>query len=196
MSVLRKRGFLPAIVAGAMFAVVGGYYLGRTETTGAAEEARSSSPPLEGRAVLGSREGLLAAAHAAPRGDAGPPEDELFAELLRIASEKRAAHAAEGRDEGWATSMERSVVEAFASSPLDRLEARLEEVDCRSSRCVATLRWSSVSVALSEIRRVSHANLEHGSRCAQGAVALPHLSSETEVHGYLFLECSRGPGLR
>lgn len=106
-----------------------------------------------------------------PVEDPGGPEDEARGRLERVARHENAiaAHRQQSRDSRWARASEASLrgdLETLSSAA--RFE--VEEVDCRSTSCISTVRWPNHSVALASWPDLLHANYHLG--CAR-EITLP-----------------------
>jgi len=98
-----------------------------------------------------------------PRAHAATPHAraprDATQERAHLAGERRralAAHAAEPVDASWAPAAARTIARDLRAIPPAALRApfRVAGVDCRTTRCVATLEWPSYDAARESFRAV------------------------------------------
>jgi len=118
---------------------------------------------------------------------AGPEDDaRLRSEKVVRHQNAIAAHRQQGRDSRWARASEASL-----RGDLETLSAaarfEIEEVDCRSTSCISTVRWPNHSAALALWPELLHANYHLG--CAR-EITLPEPADVSQpYHATMVFNC-------
>lgn len=179
------------IAAGILAGVVGSFLMGARSarpntTTPAAEPAHLSTGTAGARPVIvmtpaGSAASekdiaelrdrlatLEASASARPQADARPPRHETAEEhTQRLLSE----HASEGVDPTWSLDTARSLESDFGH--IDSTHFDVIGVDCRTTSCVARMRWRSYADATQDFGAIAHHPF--AANCAR-SISLPQPS--------------------
>lgn len=118
----------------------------------------------------------------------GPAERaQRIREELNEHQQLLANHAAEQRDDSWATPTERSIATRMQKRSAPGL-FEYKSVDCRTNTCVVTLRWPSWGKATADLL---HASAALSTPLCSSQLALPPDQTEGEVTGTAVLNCSR-----
>ncbi len=121
--------------------------------------------------------------------DPAPIDRQAGLEDTRRAFEQRvAAHAAAPRNAAWATATEHAIAETLTKNANDRPQSfALEAVDCRTTTCVARMRWASEDAARADVRAV----VENADVPCARQIALPEATAGGAYEASLLFDCAR-----
>ncbi len=182
--VSRVLSWVLPVVAGVASGLVGALVFSpRTPSTTRIQAAVPAQPPVVRTVYLASatsrvESGGPATASSTPERnpdyaikDPVALDDEATGGLARLAQHENAiaAHQRQSRDARWARASEASLrADLGTLSSAARFE--VEEVDCRSTSCISTVRWPNHSATLASWPELLHANYQLG--CAR-EITLP-----------------------
>jgi hypothetical protein len=197
-------GAISAVVGGAAGLLGGAYALHASKP---APEVRIIEQRQEkaGWAGLGSdsprraSEQPLPAASAPATGDARvaeraepqppPSHEELKRDWHRHFAERVQAASSEARDPSWAREVEHAFQSDFDQGR-DRMQAELIRVDCKTSKCLAQVKWPSYRVARSRFPQIMHA--AYTTNCAVAVDIGEEPAKPDEPHqAAVVFECER-----